>query len=102
MSDSTRDGDESRRQEPVNELRVRLYAQLMEAQERIAQARYARGVGDAAVVAALDAAESGISDEERREDLYLASLAAYVGALGGRLEVRAVFDEESVVVRTGQ
>jgi hypothetical protein len=101
MSESTQDGDELRREEPVNEMRVRLYEQLMEAQERIAQARYARGVDDAAVVAALDAAETGISEQQRREDLYLASLAAYVAALGGRLEVRAVFGDESVVVRTG-
>lgn len=100
MSESSEDGDEFRREEPVNETRVKLYEQLMEAQERIAQARYARGVDDAVVVAALDAAETGISEQQRREDLYLASLAAYVAALGGRLEVRAVFGDESVVVRT--
>ncbi len=100
MSESTQAGDEVRREEPVNEVRVRLYEQLMEAQERIAQLRYAGGVDDAAVVAALDAAETGISEQQRREDLYLASLAAYVAALGGRLEVRAVFGDESVVVRT--
>ena len=96
MSESTEDGDEFRREEPVNEMRVRLYERLMEAQERIAQARYARGVDDAAVVAALDAAETGISEQQRREDLYLASLTAYVAALGGRLEVRAVFGDGSV------
>ena len=73
----------------------------MKAQERIAQARYAHGVDDAVIVAALDAAETGISEQQRREDLYFASLAAYVAALGGRLEVRAVFGNESVVVRTG-
>jgi hypothetical protein len=101
MSESTPDGDEFRSEEPVNEMRVRLYEQLMEAQERIAQVRYASGVDDASVVAALDAAETGISDEQRREDLYLASLTAYVAALGGQLEVRAVFGEQSVVVRTG-
>ncbi len=100
MSESTEDGDEVRREEPVNEMRVRLYEQLMEAQERIAQARYARGVADATVVAALDAAETGISEQQRREDLYLASLGAYVAALGGRLEVRAVFGDGSVIVRT--
>ena len=101
MSESTQDGDALRREEPVTEMRVRLYEQLMEAQERIAQACYARGMDDAAVLAALDAAETGISEQQRQEDLYLTSLAAYVAALGGRLEVRAVFGDESVVVRTG-
>ena len=101
MSESTQDGDEFRREEPMSEMRVRLHEQLMEAQERIAQACYARGVDDAAIVAALDASETGISEQQRREDLYFASLAAYVAALGGRLEVRVVFGDESVVVRTG-
>jgi hypothetical protein len=40
-----------------------------------------------------------MSDDERREDLYLSALKYYVEALGGRLEVRAVFGDEAVVVR---
>jgi hypothetical protein len=35
----------------------------------------------------------------RREDLYLSALGYYVEALGGRLEERAVFDGEVIVVR---
>jgi hypothetical protein len=100
MSESIGGGREISRDEPVSEMRVQLYEQLMEAQERIAHARYVHGVRDASVVAALDAAETGVSEQQRREDLYLSSLAAYVSALGGRLEVRAVFAEEVVVVRT--
>jgi hypothetical protein len=34
------------------------------------------------------------------EDLYLSALGHYVGALGGRLEVRAVFDDEVIQVRS--
>jgi hypothetical protein len=63
------------------------------------QARYARGVTDELVLGALDAAEAGISDAERREDLYVSSLAAYVEALGGHVEVSAVFDDDRIVVR---
>ena len=40
-----------------------------------------------------------MSEAERREDLYLSALRYYVEALGGRLEVRAVFGDEAVVVR---
>lgn len=39
-----------------------------------------------------------LSDTERREDLYVAGLARYVAALGGRVEVRAVFDDEEILV----
>jgi hypothetical protein len=80
-------------------MRVKLYERLMEAQEKIAQARYARGVTDELVLGALDAAEAGISDAERREDLYVSSLAAYVEALGGHVEVSAVFDDDRIVAR---
>lgn len=80
-------------------MRAQLYMQLMDAQERIAHARYRRGVPHATVLAALDAVDERLSEDERREDLYLSALERYVQALGGRLEVRAVFGEEEVVVR---
>jgi hypothetical protein len=82
----------------VNEARARLYERLMEAQERIAHACYGRGITDEEVQAALDASDERLSEDERREDLYLSALAHYVDALGGRLEVRAVFGDEAVVV----
>jgi hypothetical protein len=85
----------------VNEARVDLYERLMEAQEQIAQARYARGVPHEAVVAALDASETELSEDARREDLYLASLASFVQALGGRLEIRVVFPDDAIVVKHG-
>ena len=78
--------------------RVRVYEQLMAAQEQIAQARYAHGVGDESVLSAMDAAELEPSEGARREDLYLSSLSAYVEALGGRLEIRAVFPDDTVLV----
>ena len=83
----------------MNDMRVRIYERLMEAQERIAEARYNRGAGHESVLAAMDAAETELSEAERREDLYLSSLSAYVTALGGRLEVRAVFPDGSVVLQ---
>jgi hypothetical protein len=89
----------ARREKPVNEMRVRLYERLMEAQEQIARARYAHGVTHESVLVALDAAETQPSDDERREDLYLSSLSAYVRALGGQLEIRAVFPDGTLVLQ---
>lgn len=82
---------------PVNEMRARIYEHLMEAQERIAHALYKRGVSDEAVQDALDAVDERMSEDERRENLYLSALAHYVEALGGRLEVRAVFGDDNIV-----
>lgn len=87
---------------PVNEMRAKLYERLMEAQERIAHACYRRGVDHEVVLAALDRVDEVMSDAERREDLYLSALECYVEALGGRIEVRAVFDDEEIVVRRGR
>jgi hypothetical protein len=99
LSEPTSSRFEAGSQEPVNEARVRLYERLMAAQEQIAHARYARGVTDDAILTAMDSAEAVLSEDDRREDLYLASLSAYVEALGGRLEIRAVFPDEDVVLR---
>lgn len=83
----------------VNPARAAIYERLMESQERIARELYQRGVSHEAVMAALDEADERLSEDERREDLYLSSLGHYVEALGGRLEVRAVFGEQPIVVR---
>jgi hypothetical protein len=85
--------------EPVNEQRAALHARLMRAQELIARARYGHGVDDQLVQDALDAADNRLSEAEQRDDLYVSALAHFVEALGGQLEVRAVFDEDIVVVR---
>jgi hypothetical protein len=80
-------------------MRAAIYEQLMEAQEQIAHALYKRGTDHDVVRAALDKADERLSKAERREDLYLSALTHFVEALDGRLEIRAVFDEEAIVVR---
>jgi hypothetical protein len=71
----------------------------MDAQDQIAVRLYQRGVSDRAVQDALDVVDEELSDADRREDLYLAALARYVAALGGHIEVRAVFEGEEILVR---
>ena len=93
-------------QEPVDtpaldEARIRVYERLMAAQDQIAQARYARGVAHATIEAALDASETGPAPAERREDLYMSALAHYVESLGGTLELRAVFADDTVTIDPG-
>jgi hypothetical protein len=87
------------RDEPVNRMRAGLYRRLMEAQEQIAQVLYRRGVSHDDVRAALDAVDEEISDDQRREDLYLSALEHYAAALGGRIEIRAVFGDDEILVR---
>ncbi len=83
----------------MNEKRAEIYARLMEAQERIAHRLYERGVSHDLVLTALDAVDERLSEDERRDDLYVSALAHYVEALGGRLEIRAVVGDDEILVR---
>ena len=100
MSERETDWEDVIAEKPVNEARARLYQRLMEAEDRIAHTLYERGVTHETVESALDAVDEHMSDDERREDLYLAALGHYVRALGGRLEVRALFGDQTIVVRS--
>ncbi len=46
--------------------------------------------------AALGVVQGEVSKIEHRSDLYLSTLVEYVEALGGRLEIRAVFPDREV------
>jgi hypothetical protein len=80
----------------VNRERVAVYVRLMEAQQQIAEALAAHGVDDERFVEALEVAES--DSEAHDHDIYLTELSRYVTALGGHLELRAVFPQETIVV----
>lgn len=42
--------------------------------------------------------QAAVSKLERRADMYVSTLSRFIEAMGGRLEIRAVFPEGSVVV----
>ncbi len=87
-----------RRQKPVSEKRVAAYERVMDAEQLIAEARYRRGVSHAAITDALAVSERDGSDTTQEDDAYLSILGRYVEALGGYLEVRAVFPEEAITL----
>ena len=59
--------------------------------------RRRRGLSDTALGDAIEASESA-DDGDRHDDVYLDALARYVAALGGHLEVRAVFPDETITL----
>lgn len=99
MSEPTRNSNYVQADQSVRESRVEIYKRLMEAQERIAHALYRRGLSNEVVQDALNSADERLSDVERIEDLYLSALAHYVDVLGGRLEVRAIFGDQEIILR---
>jgi predicted transcriptional regulator len=46
----------------------------------------------------LAVSQSNISQLERGDDLKLSTLESYINALGGKLEVRATFDDETIPI----
>ncbi len=98
-SKPTKSWETVRGQKPLNDKRVATYEWLMEAEERIAEARCQRGESQATIAEALAASELSASEVEQEDDPYLCTLARYVAALGGHLEVLAVFPEETITVR---
>jgi hypothetical protein len=60
----------------------------------LARIRGERQVTQVELAARLGRSQGNISELERRSDVYLSSLREYVEALGGKLEINAVFEGE--------
>ncbi len=58
--------------------------------------RKARQMTQARLAQSLGVNQGEVSKIEHRTDLYLSTLSEYVEALGGRLEIRAVFPDREV------
>jgi len=66
----------------------------------LAELRRAREMTQKQLAAALDATQPGVSALEHRTDLYVSTLRSYVEALGGQLEVVAVFPDGAVQIKS--
>src|SRR6266700_2272257 len=60
--------------------------------------REALGATQESVAERMNVTQSNVSYFERNPNIFLRSLASYVEALGGRLEVRAVFPDQVVTL----
>jgi DNA-binding XRE family transcriptional regulator len=60
------------------------------------EVRKARQMTQAKLAVALGVNQGEVSKIEHRTDIYLSTLADYVEALGGKLEIRAVFPDREM------
>jgi DNA-binding XRE family transcriptional regulator len=65
----------------------------------LSELRQGRGMSQTDVAHQLDVSQARVSKIEREDDLYLSTLRRYVEAMGGSLELRAVFQEDGQEVR---
>ncbi len=64
----------------------------------LAELRETRGATQQQVAEDLHSSQANISRIEHQDDLLLSTLRGYVSALGGRLEVTAVFPEQRITL----
>jgi len=58
--------------------------------------RRARELTQEDLAAILEIDQSEVSKIERRTDMYVSTLARFIRAMGGELEIRAVFPDQSI------
>lgn len=80
---------------------VRRYYDLHELALRLAETRKRLGVTQARLAEDLEVSQANVSRIEKERDLKLSTIDGYVTALGGRLELRAVFPDDDAVVLAG-
>ena len=83
---------------PEGRARVDDYKRVINDALALAALRAERGVSQRQVAGALGVSQANVSRIEHEEDLYLSTLRRYVAALGGELEVSAVFPDERVTL----
>jgi transcriptional regulator with XRE-family HTH domain len=85
-----------KRERPPDPARVDRMKRALLLDNALHELRERRGVRQSAVAHGLGTSRPNVSRIEQEADIRLSTLARYVEALGGNLEIRAVFDDESV------
>lgn len=90
---------------PIDEELLAVDRRIVDAQLRLAELalgelRRSRGISQTAVADALEVSQPNVSRIEQEQDLRLSTLGRYVAALGGDLELRAVFPDGAVNLLT--
>ncbi len=84
--------------DPVRRARIETEKRAMLDALALAEVRTQRGITQQAMAGELGVTQANISRIEHEEDLYLSTLRGYVAALGGELEVNAVFPDGKVTL----
>ena len=81
---------------PERRARADVRERMYRAAIRLAELRTARGATQSELAEAWEVSQANVSRVERQDDLYLSTLGSYVTALGGHVELTAVFEDETI------
>jgi DNA-binding XRE family transcriptional regulator len=83
---------------PEREARIEARVKAELARLPLAEVRKARALTQTRLAEILRVNQAAISKMEQRTDMYLGTLRSYIEAMGGSLEVRAVFPEAEMLL----
>jgi DNA-binding Xre family transcriptional regulator len=78
------------------------YRRAMEDAVALADLRQSRNITQIQLAAQLGITQGNVSRMEARSEIYLSTLRSYIEALGGHLEIAAVFGDDRVPVTIGE
>src|SRR5205807_4488863 len=87
--------------DPKRRARLESERRLTEAIIELAALREARGATQQQIAEAWEVTQANVSQIEHTPDIYLSTLRHYVAALGGCLEINAVFPDQTVRLLSG-
>lgn len=93
--------ERSRRRDPNWGANVAEYRRAMEDALALAELRNSRNVTQVELAAQLGITQGNVSRLEARSEIYLSTLRSYIEALGGHLEITAVFDDDRRPIAVG-
>jgi DNA-binding XRE family transcriptional regulator len=89
------------RDDPKRQSNIERHKRRLENAIKLYELRTKRGKTQTAVAAEIGVSQRRVSQIEHAANPTIETLEAYVKALGGRLEVRAVFPETTITFTTG-
>jgi len=93
--------ERARRTNPDWETNVSERKQAIEDALALAELRQARHLTQIQLAEVLGISQGNVSRLEGRSDIYLSTLRSYIEALGGHLEIAAVFDDQRLPINIG-
>lgn len=84
------------RSDPERRKRIEEISEAYDVLLRLATLREARGITQAHLAEELGVSQPNVSKIEGKDDFQLSTLCKYVEALGGQLEMRAVFPDRTI------
>ena len=98
MATYTKWSDLKSKMSPVARVEAKRLTAQMIAEMPLEQLRTARQLTQTNLAQVLGVNQSAVSKLEKRTDMYLSTLRSYVEAMGGTLDIQAVFPEGAVRV----